>query len=153
MHTSQGVNAKVVLMSVNPIYNYMNRINWDFFGITKRRKTMKMVTAIIKPFKLDDVREALSAIGVTGITATEVKGFGRQKGHTELYRGAEYTVDFLPKVKLEIAIVADQVDGVIEAISSAAKSDGGKIGDGKIFITSLEQVVRIRTGETGSVAI
>jgi nitrogen regulatory protein P-II 2 len=114
---------------------------------------MKMVTAIIKPFKLDDVREALSAIGVTGITATEVKGFGRQKGHTELYRGAEYTVDFLPKVKLEIAIPADQVDGVIEAISSAAKSDGGKIGDGKIFITSLEQVVRIRTGETGSVAI
>ena len=143
----------MVLMSVNPIYNYKNRINWDFFGITKRRKTMKMVTAIIKPFKLDDVREALSAIGVTGITATEVKGFGRQKGHTELYRGAEYTVDFLPKVKLEIAIVADQVDGVIEAISSAAKSDGGKIGDGKIFITSLEQVVRIRTGETGSVAI
>ena len=143
----------MVLMSVNPIYNYMNRINWDFFGITKRRKTMKMVTAIIKPFKLDDVREALSAIGVTGITATEVKGFGRQKGHTELYRGAEYTVDFLPKVKLEIAIVADQVDSVIEAISSAAKSDGGKIGDGKIFITSLEQVVRIRTGETGSVAI
>ncbi|HIF47306.1 P-II family nitrogen regulator [Candidatus Thioglobus sp.] len=114
---------------------------------------MKMVTAIIKPFKLDDVREALSAIGVTGITATEVKGFGRQKGHTELYRGAEYTVDFLPKVKLEIAIPADQVDGVIEAISSASKSDGGKIGDGKIFITSLEQVVRIRTGETGSVAI
>lgn len=114
---------------------------------------MKMVTAIIKPFKLDDVREALSAIGVTGITATEVKGFGRQKGHTELYRGAEYTVDFLPKVKLEIAIAADQVDAAIEAISSAAKSDGGKIGDGKIFITTLEQVVRIRTGETGSVAL
>jgi len=153
LHTSQGVNAKVVLMPVKPIFNYTNRINWDFFGISKRRKTMKMVTAIIKPFKLDDVREALSAIGVTGITATEVKGFGRQKGHTELYRGAEYTVDFLPKVKLEIAIVADQVDGVVEAISSAAKSDGGKIGDGKIFITSLEQVVRIRTGETGSVAI
>jgi nitrogen regulatory protein P-II 2 len=148
-----GVNAKVVLMPVKPISNYTNRVNWDFFGITKRSKTMKMVTAIIKPFKLDDVREALSAIGVTGITATEVKGFGRQKGHTELYRGAEYTVDFLPKVKLEIAIVADQVDGVVEAISSAAKSDGGKIGDGKIFITSLEQVVRIRTGETGSVAI
>ncbi len=114
---------------------------------------MKMVTAIIKPFKLDDVREALSAIGVTGITATEVKGFGRQKGHTELYRGAEYTVDFLPKVKLEIAIAADQVDAAIEAISSSAKSDGGKIGDGKIFITTLEQVVRIRTGETGSVAL
>ncbi len=114
---------------------------------------MKMVTAIIKPFKLDDVREALSVISVSGITATEVKGFGRQKGHTELYRGAEYTVDFLPKVKLEIAIVADQVDAVIKAISSAAKSDGGKIGDGKIFVTSLEQVIRIRTGETGSVAL
>ncbi|HIG88984.1 P-II family nitrogen regulator [Candidatus Thioglobus sp.] len=115
---------------------------------------MKMVTAIIKPFKLDDVREALSEIGISGITATEVKGFGRQKGHTELYRGAEYTVDFLPKVKLEIAIAADQVDAVIEAISSSAKSDSeGKIGDGKIFISSLEQVVRIRTGETGSVAL
>lgn len=115
---------------------------------------MKMVTAIIKPFKLDDVREALSEIGVSGITATEVKGFGRQKGHTELYRGAEYTVDFLPKVKLEIAIAADQVDGVIETISSSAKSDDdGKIGDGKIFVSSLEEVVRIRTGETGSVAL
>lgn len=115
---------------------------------------MKMVTAVIKPFKLDDVREALSEIGVSGITATEVKGFGRQKGHTELYRGAEYTVDFLPKVKLEIAISADQVDAVIEAISSSAKSDGeGKIGDGKIFISSLDEVVRIRTGETGSVAL
>ncbi len=113
-----------------------------------------MVTAVIKPFKLDDVREALSEIGVSGITATEVKGFGRQKGHTELYRGAEYTVDFLPKVKLEIAISADQVDAVIEAISSSAKSDGeGKIGDGKIFISSLDEVVRIRTGETGSVAL
>jgi len=115
---------------------------------------MKMVTAVIKPFKLDDVREALSEIGVSGITATEVKGFGRQKGHTELYRGAEYTVDFLPKVKLEIAISADQVDAVIEAISSSAKSDGeGKIGDGKIFVSSLDEVVRIRTGETGSVAL
>ncbi|BBB22368.1 nitrogen regulatory protein PII [Abyssogena phaseoliformis symbiont OG214] len=115
---------------------------------------MKMVTAIIKPFKLDDVREALSEIGVSGITATEVKGFGRQKGHTELYRGAEYTVDFLPKVKLEIAIAVDQVDGVVEAISTAAKSEGeGKIGDGKIFVSSLEQVLRIRTGETGSVAL
>ncbi|HAD99655.1 MAG TPA: P-II family nitrogen regulator [Gammaproteobacteria bacterium] len=115
---------------------------------------MKMVTAVIKPFKLDDVREALSEIGVSGITATEVKGFGRQKGHTELYRGAEYTVDFLPKVKLEIAIAADQVDAVIAAISSSAKSDGeGKIGDGKIFVSSLEEVVRIRTGETGSVAL
>lgn len=115
---------------------------------------MKMVTAIIKPFKLDEVREALSEIGVSGITATEVKGFGRQKGHTELYRGAEYTVDFLPKVKLEIAIAADQVDSVIASISTAAKSDGeGKIGDGKIFVANLEQVIRIRTGETGSVAL
>ncbi|CAC9457581.1 Nitrogen regulatory protein P-II [Bathymodiolus heckerae thiotrophic gill symbiont] len=115
---------------------------------------MKMITAIIKPFKLDEVREALSEIGVSGITATEVKGFGRQKGHTELYRGAEYTVDFLPKVKLEIAISADQVDSVVETISTAAKSDGeGKIGDGKIFVSNLEQVVRIRTGETGAVAL
>lgn len=114
---------------------------------------MKIVTAIIKPFKLDEVREALSQIGVSGVTATEVKGFGRQKGHTELYRGAEYAVDFLPKVKLEIAISADQVDGVVEAISLATKSEDGKIGDGKIFITTLEQVVRIRTGETGSEAL
>jgi nitrogen regulatory protein P-II 2 len=114
---------------------------------------MKMVTAIIKPFKLDDVREALSEIGVTGITATEVKGFGRQKGHTELYRGAEYTVDFLPKVKLEIAISDNQVESVVETVSTSAKSDGGKIGDGKIFVTSIEQVVRIRTGETGQVAL
>ncbi len=115
---------------------------------------MKMITAIIKPFKLDDVRDALSEIGVSGITATEVKGFGRQKGHTELYRGAEYTIDFLPKVKLEIAIAADQVDAAISAIRGAAKSDDeGKIGDGKIFVTNLEQVVRIRTGETGSEAL
>ncbi len=115
---------------------------------------MKMVTAIIKPFKLDDVREALSGIGVSGITVTEVKGFGRQKGHIELYRGAEYTVDFLPKVRLEIAIAADQVDSVVEIISVAAKSEGeGKIGDGKIFVSSLEQVLRIRTGETGLIAL
>jgi len=112
---------------------------------------MKMVTAIIKPFKLDDVREALSEIGVQGLTVTEVKGFGRQKGHTELYRGAEYVVDFLPKVKLEIAVSADKVDGVIEAISSAASS--GKIGDGKIFVTSVEQTIRIRTGESGEEAL
>jgi nitrogen regulatory protein P-II 2 len=112
---------------------------------------MKMVTAIIKPFKLDDVREALSEIGVQGITVTEVKGFGRQKGHTELYRGAEYVVDFLPKVKLEAAVEAGMVDQVIEAISKAANT--GKIGDGKIFVTSLEQVVRIRTGETGTDAL
>ncbi|MFP6775595.1 MAG: P-II family nitrogen regulator [PS1 clade bacterium] len=115
---------------------------------------MKMVTAIIKPFKLDDVRETLSKIGVSGITATEVKGFGRQKGHTELYRGSEYKIDFLPKVKLEIAITADQVNAVIEAITNSAKSgDEGKIGDGKIFISNLDEVVRIRTGETGSIAI
>ena len=112
---------------------------------------MKLVTAIIKPFKLDDVREALPEIGVQGITVTEVKGFGRQKGHTELYRGAEYVVDFLPKVKLEAAVAADMTDKVIEAISSAANT--GKIGDGKIFVSSLEQTVRIRTGETGPEAL
>ncbi len=112
---------------------------------------MKMVTAIIKPFKLDEVREALSAIGVQGITVTEVKGFGRQKGHTELYRGAEYVVDFLPKIKLEAAIQADQLDRVIEAIEKAAMT--GKIGDGKIFVQDLEQVIRIRTGEVGPEAL
>ncbi len=112
---------------------------------------MKMVTAIIKPFKLDDVREALSDIGVQGITVTEVKGFGRQKGHTELYRGAEYVVDFLPKVKLEAAVEAGLVDQVIEAVSKAANT--GKIGDGKIFVSNLEEVVRIRTGETGTDAL
>ncbi len=112
---------------------------------------MKIVTAIIKPFKLDEVREALSAIGVQGITVTEVKGFGRQKGHTELYRGAEYVVDFLPKIKLEAAIKADMVDRVIEAIEKAAQT--GKIGDGKIFVQELEQVIRIRTGETGPEAL
>lgn len=112
---------------------------------------MKLVTAIIKPFKLDDVREALSEIGVQGITVTEVKGFGRQKGHTELYRGAEYVVDFLPKVKIEVAIAEGLLDRVIESISKAANT--GKIGDGKIFVTALEQIVRIRTGETGSDAI
>ena len=112
---------------------------------------MKMVTAIIKPFKLDEVREALSDIGVQGITVTEVKGFGRQKGHTELYRGAEYVVDFLPKVKIEAAIADDLVDRAIEAIESAART--GKIGDGKVFVTHLEQVLRIRTGETGTEAL
>lgn len=112
---------------------------------------MKMVIAIIKPFKLDDVREALSDIGVQGITVTEVKGFGRQKGHTELYRGAEYVVDFLPKVKIEAAVADDLVDQVIEAITKAANT--GKIGDGKIFVMNLEQAIRIRTGETGSDAI
>jgi len=112
---------------------------------------MKMVTAIIKPFKLDDVREALSEIGVQGITVTEVKGFGRQKGHTELYRGAEYVVDFLPKVKLETAVSSDQVEQVLETIQKAAGT--GKIGDGKIFVTPVEQAVRIRTGETGGEAL
>lgn len=112
---------------------------------------MKLVVAVIKPFKMDDVRAALSEIGVQGITATEVKGFGRQKGHTELYRGAEYVVDFLPKIKLEIAVTDEQVDATIEAISGAANT--GKIGDGKIFVSNLEQVIRIRTGETGSEAI
>jgi nitrogen regulatory protein PII len=112
---------------------------------------MKLITAIIKPFKLDDVREALSEIGVSGVTATEVKGFGRQKGHTDLYRGAEYVVDFLPKVKLEIAVAESVVDKAVEAIVKAANT--GKIGDGKIFVTSLEQIIRIRTGETGEDAI
>jgi len=112
---------------------------------------MKLVTAIIKPFKLDDVREALSEIGVTGITVVEVKGFGRQKGHTELYRGAEYVVDFLPKIKVEVAIDDGQLDSVIEAISNAAQT--GKIGDGKIFVYPLEQAIRIRTGESGAEAL
>ncbi|HCT41815.1 MAG: P-II family nitrogen regulator [Moraxellaceae bacterium] len=112
---------------------------------------MKMITAVIKPFKLDDVREALSEIGVTGLTVTEVKGFGRQKGHTELYRGAEYVVDFVPKVKLELAVRDDQVDSAIEAIMKSAGT--GKIGDGKIFVTDLLQVVRIRTGESNDDAI
>ena len=112
---------------------------------------MKLITAIIKPFKLDDVRDALSEIGITGMTVTEVKGFGRQKGHTELYRGAEYVVDFLPKAKLEIAVNSDVVDQVIEAIISVSRTD--KIGDGKIFITPIDKVVRIRTGETNADAL
>ncbi len=112
---------------------------------------MKLVTAIIKPFKLDDVREALGGIGVQGVTVTEVKGFGRQKGHTELYRGAEYVVDFLPKVRLDIAVDDAMVETVIDAITSVART--GKIGDGKIFVTPLEQVIRIRTGETGNEAV
>ncbi|MDY0744983.1 P-II family nitrogen regulator [Paucibacter sp. R3-3] len=112
---------------------------------------MKLITAVIKPFKLDEVREALSAIGVQGLTVTEVKGFGRQKGHTELYRGAEYVVDFLPKVKIEAAVADDVVERVIEAIETAART--GKIGDGKIFVSPLDQVVRIRTGETGQDAL
>jgi nitrogen regulatory protein PII len=112
---------------------------------------MKLVTAIVKPFKLDDVREALSEIGVQGITVTEVKGFGRQKGHTELYRGAEYVVDFLPKVKIEVAVSSAIAEQTIEAIIKAANT--GKIGDGKVFVSALEQVIRIRTGETGEEAI
>ncbi|MBY8964569.1 P-II family nitrogen regulator [Algiphilus sp.] len=112
---------------------------------------MKLISAIIKPFKLDEVREALSEIGVQGITVTEVKGFGRQKGHTELYRGAEYVVDFLPKVKIEVAIEPDKLDAAIEAITKAAHT--GKIGDGKVFVFELEQAVRIRTGETGTDAL
>lgn len=112
---------------------------------------MNKIEAIIKPFKLDEVREALSEIGVTGLTVTEVKGFGRQKGHTELYRGAEYVVDFLPKVKIEVVVAAAQVDAVLEAIVNAART--GKIGDGKIFVSAVEKVVRIRTGETDEAAI
>lgn len=112
---------------------------------------MKLITAIIKPFKMDEVREALNGVGIQGVTATEVKGFGRQKGHTELYRGAEYIVDFLPKIKLEIAVADSMVDSVIEAISSSAST--GKIGDGKIFVSDLGQVIRIRTGETGEDAL
>jgi nitrogen regulatory protein P-II 2 len=118
---------------------------------TLKETIMKLITAILKPFKLDDVRESLSEIGVQGITVTEVKGFGRQKGHTELYRGAEYVVDFLPKVKLEIAVTDEMVDAAIEAITRVAST--GKIGDGKIFVSPLEQVIRIRTGETGANAI
>jgi len=133
-------------MLINNVYDK----NLQSF-IHKPRETMKLITAIIKPFKLDDVREALSEIGVAGVTATEVKGFGRQKGHTELYRGAEYVVDFLPKVKLEIAVADDVVNLAIETIVKAANT--GKIGDGKIFVTTLEQVIRIRTGETGEDAI
>ncbi|MEM6301865.1 MAG: P-II family nitrogen regulator [Pseudomonadota bacterium] len=112
---------------------------------------MKLVTAVVKPFKLEDVRSALADVGVQGITVSEVKGFGRQKGHTELYRGAEYQVDFLPKTKVEVAVSDEQTDAVVEAIIGAARS--GKIGDGKIFVTELEQVIRIRTGESGEQAI
>ncbi|CAM3620840.1 P-II family nitrogen regulator [Castellaniella denitrificans] len=112
---------------------------------------MKQITAIVKPFKLDEVREALSELGVNGLTVTEVKGFGRQKGHTELYRGAEYVVDFLPKIRIDVVVAADQAEGVIEAVIRAART--GKIGDGKIFVTPVEQAVRIRTGESGIEAL
>lgn len=124
-----------------PFFYFFNK--WVFI--------MKLVTAVIKPFKIDDVRDALAAIGIQGMTVTEVKGFGRQKGHTELYRGAEYNVDFMPKVKIEVAVASDILDQVIETISEAANN--GKIGDGKIFISDLEQVVRIRTGEKGAEAL
>jgi nitrogen regulatory protein P-II 2 len=126
---------------------FLGRFAAPFF----EEKPMKMVTAIIKPFKLDEVREALSEIGVQGITVTEVKGFGRQKGHTELYRGAEYVVDFLPKIKLEAAVSSDLLDQALEAIEKSART--GKIGDGKIFVHDIEQVIRIRTGETGPEAL
>src|SRR5574343_10113 len=131
----------------------MHRRNCHTHSILTEQQgaVMKLVSAIIKPFKLDEVREALSAIGVQGITVTEVKGFGRQKGHTELYRGAEYVVDFLPKVKIEAAIKDDMLDQVIEAIEKSAST--GKIGDGKIFVFDVEQVIRIRTGETGPEAL
>ncbi|QWD06205.1 P-II family nitrogen regulator [Polynucleobacter paneuropaeus] len=112
---------------------------------------MKLITAIIKPFKLEEVREALAEVGVSGITATEVKGFGRQKGHTELYRGAEYQVDFLPKIKIEVVVASDKLEATLEAITKAAHT--GKIGDGKIFVTSIDQTIRIRTGETGEAAV
>jgi len=121
------------------------------FCARRRRKPMKLITAIIKPFKLDDVREALHEVGIAGITVTEVRGFGRQKGHTELYRGAEYNVDFLPKLKIEIAVTDELAEQVVEAIAQAATT--GKIGDGKIFVCALEEVIRIRTGETGAQAI
>ena len=137
-----GLHSEDVLIAACPALQ-------DVVFIEGRK--MKLVTAIIKPFKLDEVREALSAIGVQGITVTEVKGFGRQKGHTELYRGAEYVVDFLPKVKIEAAIKSEMLDRVIEAIEKAANT--GKIGDGKVFVFDLEQVVRIRTGETGADAL
>jgi nitrogen regulatory protein P-II 2 len=133
------------------------KVFWPFLSLnrfnhpTHQESIMKMVVAIIKPFKLDEVREALSTIGVQGITVTEVKGFGRQKGHTELYRGAEYVVDFLPKVKLEAAVQANMLDQVVEAIEKSART--GKIGDGKIFVSELEQVIRIRTGESGTEAL
>ncbi len=126
------------------LFHYLARPN-------KKRSNMKLITAVIKPFKLDEVREALSAIGTSGVTVTEVKGFGRQKGHTELYRGSEYVIDFLPKVKIEIAVDDSLLDRAIEAITSAAST--GKIGDGKIFVSQLEEVIRIRTGETGANAL
>ena len=138
--------SSVALFQQQPL-----RSNRSFIPLSGKLAAMKLITAIIKPFKLDDVREALSDVGVNGITVTEVKGFGRQKGHTELYRGAEYVVDFLPKVKLEIALPDNLVERAVEAISHAART--GKIGDGKIFISTLDQVIRIRTGELDADAL
>ncbi|MEY3755201.1 MAG: hypothetical protein RLY27_1818, partial [Pseudomonadota bacterium] len=126
-------------------------LNLSYYSSSDGELTMKLITAIIKPFKLDEVREALSEIGSSGLTVTEVKGFGRQKGHTEMYRGAEYVVDFLPKIKIEVVVASDQVENVIDAILKSAKT--GKIGDGKIFVTPVEQTIRIRTGETNDAAI
>jgi nitrogen regulatory protein P-II 2 len=140
-HCAKARTARFVLRQANS----QHASHPDQYG--HQEKLMKMVTAIIKPFKLDEVREALSTIGVQGITVTEVKGFGRQKGHTELYRGAEYVVDFLPKIKIEVAVQSDILEQVIEAIEKSAST--GKIGDGKIFVFDLEQAIRIRTGETG----
>src|SRR5436189_4190686 len=124
---------------------------YDTMAVPRGETAMKKIEAIVKPFKLDEVREALSEVGVTGLTVTEVKGFGRQKGHTELYRGAEYVVDFLPKVKIEVVVANNQVESAIDAIVKSART--GKIGDGKIFVTSVEHVVRIRTGETNEAAV
>jgi len=137
MDTIAGPDGTMVVLGPHPVWPK------EFY--------MKLVVAIIKPFKLDDVREALADVGVQGVTVTEVKGFGRQKGHTELYRGAEYVVDFLPKIKLEVAVADDQIERVVEAIQQAART--GKIGDGKIFVSPLEQVVRIRTGELDNDAL
>jgi len=145
---AQNLQTTPAAVRLHPV---LRRVGSNFSFEQPGVQTMKMVTAIVKPFKLDEVREALSGIGVQGVTVTEVKGFGRQKGHTELYRGAEYVVDFLPKVKIEAAVDESIVERVIEAIESSART--GKIGDGKIFVTSLEQVVRIRTGETGKDAL
>jgi nitrogen regulatory protein P-II 2 len=132
-----------MIPALSQAWGFHLRINWEH--------SMKLVTAIIKPFKLDDVREALHAVGIQGLTVTEVRGFGRQKGHTELYRGAEYVVDFLPKMKIEAAVTDELTELVVEAIARAAVT--GKIGDGKIFVTSLDEVIRIRTGETGAQAV
>jgi nitrogen regulatory protein P-II 2 len=147
----RSLGIRVALLARPFLHALLDGIEGSETNAKPREGHMKLITAIIKPFKLDEAREALSAIGVSGITVTEVKGFGRQKGHTELYRGAEYVVDFLPKVKIEAAVSDDIVDQAIEAVERAART--GKIGDGKIFVTAIEQVIRIRTGETGADAL